>query len=749
MTFLTPMVAAVAAGIAIPALVALYFLKLRRREVEVSTTLLWKRAIQDLQANAPFQRLRRNILLILQLAALGAALLAVGTPLVAGREHTNSRHIILIDRSASMSAMDGDEAFAVDPTSARARSRLDVAKEAARRLVDSLPEAGVFGGREGSEAMVVVFDTTAEVRQQFTGDKSLLRAAIDSILPTDAPTRMGEAMRLAKAHAPRRGLVADPRSGELMSIEGVEAGEPVTIHIWSDGKVSDLADVKPGLSDEVVFHRVGLADSANLGIVGLRWERSYEDPTRLSVFASVQSTFDSPRTVDVELSIDGQVAGIRTLELPAAEVRASRGAADASAGSEGAVIRNVAPANSGVVFQVERSSGAIARVRLRSPNTDRPPAGDVLESDNSAAMVIPPARKLSVVAVTRGNLFLAAALEGLPLARLDTKTPEEFQRLISGGRDIEYDVVILDSWLPGSGLPDGSRPVLPAGRYLILGSVPPDLGIIDRGLAGEPGPTPGSRVGAEAVFIDWMRDHPVLRNLTLDPVIITEMRTVDVERGSGAVVIAQSSRGPGIIEASSSDGQWRTIVVPFDIARGNWAFDVSFVVFMASAVEYLGGGSDSGPVTIEAGRLPPGMLQPGSILSDRLPVGAHGARVRLPVSGDRSGPPEDPLTVAPDGGIVYGPIRVCGLYKVGWSGPAGAGDSTREGSSVRLYAANLLDPFESEVGASDEIALASRVVRARGGATVESSRVLWPWFLLAALAVVMLEWFVYNRKVHV
>ena len=78
MTWLTPLIAGIAAAIAVPSLVILYFLKLRRRDMEVSTTLLWKKAIQDIQANAPFQKLRRNILLILQLLALAAAILALG-----------------------------------------------------------------------------------------------------------------------------------------------------------------------------------------------------------------------------------------------------------------------------------------------------------------------------------------------------------------------------------------------------------------------------------------------------------------------------------------------------------------------------------------------------------------------------------------------------------------------------------------------------------------------------------------------
>ena len=65
MSFLAPWTALVAAAVSVPLLVLLYFLKLRRREVVISSTLLWRRAVQDLQVNAPFQRLRRNLLLLL------------------------------------------------------------------------------------------------------------------------------------------------------------------------------------------------------------------------------------------------------------------------------------------------------------------------------------------------------------------------------------------------------------------------------------------------------------------------------------------------------------------------------------------------------------------------------------------------------------------------------------------------------------------------------------------------------------
>ncbi len=50
---------------AVPAaIVLLYFLKLKRQPLEVPSTYLWSRTIEDLHVNTIWQRLRRNILLL-------------------------------------------------------------------------------------------------------------------------------------------------------------------------------------------------------------------------------------------------------------------------------------------------------------------------------------------------------------------------------------------------------------------------------------------------------------------------------------------------------------------------------------------------------------------------------------------------------------------------------------------------------------------------------------------------------------
>src|SRR5436190_17567175 len=92
---------------AVPAaIVLLYFLKLKRQPLEVPSTYLWTKSIEDLHVNSIWQRLRQSLLLLLQLLLVALAIFAVLRPSWRGTHLSGDRFIFLVDNSASMSASD-------------------------------------------------------------------------------------------------------------------------------------------------------------------------------------------------------------------------------------------------------------------------------------------------------------------------------------------------------------------------------------------------------------------------------------------------------------------------------------------------------------------------------------------------------------------------------------------------------------------------------------------------------------------
>lgn len=724
------------AAIAVPALILLYLLKLRRRDMEISTTLLWKKAVQDLQANAPLQRLRKNILLLLQLLVLAALIFALAEPVMKSASFTGQKHVILIDRSASMATLDASE----NPN--RRETRLEEAKRQALVMVESLREPGLIAkatNAVGDEAMVIAFDNVSDVRQSFTSDKQKLRAAIESITQSDAPTSMGEAMRLAKAHAPKRLHV---ENNQTQVIEGLSGGAPIAIHLFSDGRVPDADAAKPSPEDSFVFHRIGSEKSGNVGITSVRAQRSYENPNALSFFVGLQNSDPAERTVDVELVVEGSVAGIKQVTMPGATKPAAEAAvagssppkpdrpqganADTAGEEQQRLTADLNPGVGGVVFNVEREDALLAEIRLRAP-TGSGGDLDAFPTDDRVYVNAGPAKKLRVTIVTSGSLFLSSALAGLPLAELKTVTPTEYKALADKGTTLPADVIILDGTLPTASA-NAPAAGLPPGRYLILNAVPTPKAATDQ----SPAPLTDKGKGGNATIVDWQRTHPALRNVGLDSVFLAETRDVDVRPGSTAVTLARTERGPAIIELSS--GPTRALIVPFDIGATNWPLDVSFVVFLASAIDYLGGESLAGSTDTP---------QMGSTISERLPAGA--TDIRLIAPGETA---EANLTPMPDGSVVFGPVRRAGVYRLSWKGPAAPGDLVDGSRAVRRVPANLLDAPESVVASKQTIALASRIVNAAGSDAFKGDQKLWPWLLLACALMLMIEWYVYNKKTH-
>jgi len=183
MSFLAPV--ALAGLVFLPVVVAMYLLKLRRDDAVVPSTLLWRQLVADVEANAPWQKLRRSLLLLLQLLLVAILAILAARPFVERPAGLAGDLVLVIDTSASMQSTD------VTPT------RLDAAKAAAVEALKDLPAGG--------KVSVIAAGRSARVVANGTADLGRVRQAIAGIAGSSDVGDLGDALRLASALAARSG----------------------------------------------------------------------------------------------------------------------------------------------------------------------------------------------------------------------------------------------------------------------------------------------------------------------------------------------------------------------------------------------------------------------------------------------------------------------------------------------------------------------------------------------------------------
>lgn len=277
MNFLAPIAFAFAA--AIPVVVIFYLLKRKRVVKLVSSTLLWQRFLADTQASAPFQRLRHNWLLILQILLLLLVVFALARPYYQGQSKETRLRVLILDGSASMQATDEQP------------SRFEKARAEALKWVDAL--------RDGEQMMVLLAGPSTEVKQSPTSDKNALRRAIESAGGSDASAGLADALKTA-------GAFTYEKRGE----EEVTSGE---IHLFSDGAVPALSELE-NKNLPVVYHRVGQAGN-NAGIVSLEVRANPENPKERAVFAAVANFSTNTLAAELELRFQGNLLQAKPVDL--------------------------------------------------------------------------------------------------------------------------------------------------------------------------------------------------------------------------------------------------------------------------------------------------------------------------------------------------------------------------------------------------------------------------------------------------
>ncbi|MDN5343920.1 MAG: hypothetical protein PWQ18_31 [Clostridia bacterium] len=252
-------------GLTLPAILALYILRQRRRESRVPSTFFWQQATAELSANRPWRRLQPRLILWFQLLAAAAVTLAAAGP-VWHYGGSPQETIVLLDASASMQATD------VAPS--RFQAACQLIEEEARNL------------KPGSAMTVIAFGRQPQVVIREAGNAAAMAQALAGLKPGAGGGDLAAALSLATALAREKGAAR--------------------FFLVSDGGVTLPADAPP-----LEFRPVG-REGGNVALAGLTL-RPVAGGQAAQV--AVKNHGSSPVSGQVHLTAGSESCGSRTFHL--------------------------------------------------------------------------------------------------------------------------------------------------------------------------------------------------------------------------------------------------------------------------------------------------------------------------------------------------------------------------------------------------------------------------------------------------
>src|SRR5437660_5606953 len=502
-------------------------------------------------------------------------------------------------------------------------TRFAAARAQAASLVSSLGE--------GAEVMVIESGVQPRVLAPLSRDRERAASAIRSTRPRDLPHRLTDALRTARA------LVgADPRA---------------EIYVFTDGAFTLAAG--PESQDARIHWMTVGRGGRNVGITNLAVRKNYYGSFEYQAFASLVNYTGEMQTFTFTLAVDGNAIADKTVTLEP-NVRRS------------------------LLLPFSHTGGGVVKASID--------VRDDLATDNTAWAVLPPPRKIAVMLVSPGNLFLEKVLRTDPQVALDVRTPDQYQ----GGMG-EADVVVLDSV---------TLPRVGQGRCVFVNAVPADVPLETLGRIERP------------TIMDWDRSHPVMRHVEFAKVNIEDaLRIRPLAAGRPLV---EAVGGPLIYALEEPDR--KALFVGFDLFKTDFPLRVAFPLILSNGLRWLHpAGLDQASLQLTAG-------QP--IL---LPVEHGVTSVSVNTPGGRT------VKAQVTRGVVsFTETDEVGVYTL----------STAKGETK--IAVNLADADESDITPRPLPTAAARATEAVTPVAVQ--RELWQLFVVIALALLVIEGLLYWRR---
>jgi hypothetical protein len=211
--------------ILVPLVLLLHSLRLRRREVRISSLYLWEELLRERRSTLGMSKLLRSLLLLLQILGIAGLTFGLADPFARLPSTKEGDIVLVLDASASMRA------------TAKGEERFAQARRLAFELVERL--------HAKSEMALIQAAARPTLKVPFTADRTLLKQTLEGLAATDEPGDLPKAVEFARAllGGDRRGEVvilsdgADPRLAEalhqgsgarLVSVAGGERNVAIT-----------------------------------------------------------------------------------------------------------------------------------------------------------------------------------------------------------------------------------------------------------------------------------------------------------------------------------------------------------------------------------------------------------------------------------------------------------------------------------------------------------------------------------------
>lgn len=229
----------------IPLIIMMYILKQKFEEREISSVYLWQQVLKDIEVNTPWQKLKKNLLLLLQLLAALLLVLAMSDPFVTLKGTDYSNLIVVIDNTGSMNAVyDGG-------------TRLQKAKDLAEVLIKN--------AATGTQITVISSGRQPKVELSNTTDKQEALRKVNAIRATNSSGDINNAISLVKALSKQAltykavfytdgGVNLEDINGELVSVSKPVDNLSLDMlsHTLKDGKLKMLVRITNHGSAEAV-----------------------------------------------------------------------------------------------------------------------------------------------------------------------------------------------------------------------------------------------------------------------------------------------------------------------------------------------------------------------------------------------------------------------------------------------------------------------------------------------------------------